>query len=120
LTQLLQLVPALYEGEAGFEIVRPGLVPGSRLAPIDLTHLTDKTVASAWNRLDIFLPGGRFAEGLAQNRDVVGKVALFDNGVRPNAMDELIFVNEAAMRFNEYTESLEDLCAQRDWLSVPG
>ena len=106
------------EGESRFVRVSPGFVPRDGLA-VALAHLSDKTVAPPRYGLDVFLPGGGFAEGLAQNRDVVGKVALLHNHVRPNAMNQLIFVDEMAMRVDEYTKSVEDLRAQGDRLSFP-
>ncbi len=70
----------------------------------DLAHLGHEAVSPSGDSFYIFLPGGRFSKGLAQCRDVVGKVALLQNCVWPNAMDQLIFVDEVATRFNEYAK----------------
>ena len=119
LIQALQLVPTLNQGERRFGSLNVGFVPRSGFAPLDLSHLGDKTVSPSRNSFDIFLPGSRFAEGLAQSRDVGRKVALFHNSVWPNAMDQLVLVEEVPVRFDEHTKGVEDLCAQGDRLSFP-
>ena len=116
----LHLIPALDKmGDNWPDRGKVESEPRPGLAGLDLSHSGDKPVSSAWNGFDVFLPGGRFAEDLAQGRDIVGEVALFHNSVRPNALDQLIFIDKKAVRFHEHTKGLEDLCAQSDRLSFP-
>jgi hypothetical protein len=100
LMEKLQLVATLDKSDGRFGRVNAGLMPRPGFQPLDLAHLGDKPVSTARHSFDVFLPRGRFAEGLAQSRDVVGKVSLFHYSVGPNAMDQLIFVDEMAMRFD--------------------
>ena len=118
LIEALQLIAALDQGGFRFGRSNTGFAPGSGLEFLDLSHVGDKAVSPSRNGFDIGLPGGRFTESLlAQGRDVVGEVAFFHDSVRPNAMDQLVFVEEASVRFDEYTKSVEDLTAQGDRLS---
>jgi hypothetical protein len=115
-----QLLPTLYKvGGSRLHRRKAEFEPGPGFAVLDLPDSGDKPVSPAGNGFDVFLPGCRFTESLAQSRNVVGKIAFFYNGIRPNATDQLVFVDKAPVRFHEHTKSLENLFAQSDRLSLP-
>ncbi len=95
--------------------VRP---PGSRLSDEAETPpgcaAPSEAVAFPGNCFD----QGGVTEGFPQCVDVVSKVVLFDNRVRPDCRDEVVFSDQTTRLGHEHTERIEHLSAQLDRASV--
>ena len=71
----------------------------------------------------VAFPGNRFdqagiTKGFSQCVYVVSKVVFFNNRVRPDCRDEVVFFDQATRPGHKHTESIEHLSAQRDRTSV--
>lgn len=64
--------------------------------------------------------GGAVGEGLAQAEDVLGEVALLDEGTGPDRGDEVLLEDDAAGVGDEVEEDVEGLGGEGDFLAKTG
>src|SRR5215475_8507244 len=85
---------------------------------LNLTDLSHEAVSAPRHSLDKPLPITILAQRLPQNRDVVRQVDLFNDGVRPDNFEQLIFFQQMTVMFDQDVEQIEGFWLKRDGLSV--
>lgn len=84
----------------------------------NLLHRSHETIAALRDRLDAGKSAEGFTQCLAEQEDVDGQVAFFDEGVRPHPPDQFFLFDNAPMTFNQGQEGLEYLRSQRNSLAI--
>lgn len=82
-------------------------------------HLADEPVAPFRYGLDVPMVLGGVPERSPQREHVIGEVALFDERVRPDFLEELVFRDEAAGSGGQRRQYVERLGRQRNRTPLP-
>ena len=76
-----------------------------------------EAVAPARHGLDVAAAVAAVAQRLAQQRDVLREVVLFDEGVGPEPADDLVLLDDVPAALDEEEEGVEGLGRERDGLA---
>ena len=76
-------------------------------------HGGDESISVTGNGDDEIVLVGTLAKRAPQGRDLARQVVLVDRGVRPHAVQELIFADDVVSMFEQHDEHVERL--RRDW-----
>src|SRR5262249_38153709 len=82
------------------------------------TDVSDETVSLAGYCLDVLPSGFPVSERLAQDREVVRQVALFDDGVRPNVRQQFLLAHQPAVIFDQHPKRVEYFRPQRHRMAM--
>src|SRR5262245_43393117 len=88
----------------GFTLLS-GSVSGARLNSgrvflPDLPYVGHEAVAASGDRFDVMVVNV-FAQHLPQNGDLLGQTDLFDNGIRPNLLQQVFLVQDVSTAFDQ-------------------
>ena len=92
------------------------IIPVNRL--INFPHRCYETIAALWDRLDVFLIVGGFAQCFAQCRDIPRETAFLDNRIRPDSLEQVILIQYDPMVFDEDDEGLQNLRHECDFFAA--
>ena len=76
----------------------------SRFAAFDRRH---ETIAASRNGGDVSSAGPTFAQRSSKRRDIDLEIALFDNGVGPNARRQLVLGDQLSRSLDQRSQDLE-------------
>jgi hypothetical protein len=77
-----------------------------------LPDCCNKTISSLGNGLDQGLSVLALCERAAQDRDVMGKISLLDDGIGPNQFQQLFFFHQLSVPFDQGEEQVKRLGRQ--------
>lgn len=73
----------------------------------------DESIAGLGYGFDVPPAVVQLAEGLPQQRDIPSEVDFFDDGIRPEALHECLFRDQAPVRLYQGNEGIEELGRER-------
>src|SRR6185369_7909944 len=76
-----------------------------------------KPVAASRHCLNKLRAAGSFTECLAQERDVLSQISLFDKGVWPDSLHQIVLRDDLSAMLNEGNENIENLRRERNKLT---
>ena len=79
-----------------------------------------EAVAAAGNGFDQAAAGAVAGKGFAEKEDVLGEVALLDEGFGPEVAEEFVLGDDAIGVVDEEEEEVEGLAIEREGLIAPG
>jgi len=86
--------------------VRVAVSPGVALADSATGERRRRSGNPAWYRFNIL---GILSQGFAQNKDVIGKIALFDKRVGPKRSDKFLFLQQMAAVADQKHQGIKGL-----------
>jgi hypothetical protein len=80
----------------------------------DAIHRRHEAIATARHRLNKLRTVGAFAQRFSQQRNVLGKVTFFYEGIRPDFLHQIVFVDDASVVFQQRQKYVKRFRRQRN------